>query len=53
MSDCEIEDSILRKIFLSKVSTLQEGIDQILKKNPRARFLVMPNGVYTIPILEG
>ncbi|HBT39342.1 MAG: Uncharacterized protein XD58_1708 [Thermotoga sp. 50_1627] len=53
MSDCEIEDSILRKVFLSKVSTLQEGVDQILKKNPNAKFLIMPNGVYTIPILEG
>jgi hypothetical protein len=53
MSDCEIEDTILKKIFLSKISTLQEGIDQILKKNPRAKFLVMPNGVNTIPRLEG
>ncbi|MEN3008599.1 nickel-dependent lactate racemase [Pseudothermotoga sp.] len=53
MSDCEIDDLILRKIFLLKVSTLQEGIDRILRENPRTKFLVMPNGVHTIPILEG
>ncbi|MCS7175453.1 nickel-dependent lactate racemase family protein [Pseudothermotoga sp.] len=53
MSDCEIDDLILRKMYLLKVSTLQEGIDQILKENPRTKFLVMPNGVHTIPILEG
>lgn len=53
MSDCEIEDDVLRRIFLSKVSTLQQAVDRILSENPSAKFLVMPNGVHTIPVLEG
>lgn len=53
MSDCEIDDIVLRRIFLSKVHTLQEGVEQILRENPNAKFLVMPNGVHTIPVLEG
>ncbi|KAF2957262.1 hypothetical protein AS159_09555 [Thermotoga sp. Ku-13t] len=53
MSDCEIEDDVLRRIFLSKVSTLQQAVNQILNENPNAKFLVMPNGVHTIPVLEG
>lgn len=53
MSDCEIEGDVLRRIFLSKVSTLQQAVDRILSENPNAKFLVMPNGVHTIPVLEG
>lgn len=54
MTDCEIEEEILNKMFIKKEKTLQEAVDKILMKNPKSKFLIMPQGIMTIPkLIEG
>ncbi len=52
MTDCEIDEKILRSIFLGKYETVQDAVNSILNGNPKARFLVVKNGVNVIPILR-
>jgi len=52
MTDCTLPEETLRSIHLETVSTLQKAFDQELKKNPRARVLLIPDGVLTLPILK-
>ena len=52
MTDCTLPEETLRSIHLETVSTLQKAFDQELKKNPRARVLLIPDGLLTLPILK-
>ncbi|MCX7845405.1 MAG: nickel-dependent lactate racemase [Dictyoglomaceae bacterium] len=53
ITDCKIEEAVLNKMFLKKESTLQEAVNKILKINPNFKFLIMPQGIITLPKLVG
>ena len=52
MTDCTLPEETLRSIHLETVSTLQKAFDQELEKKPRARVLLIPDGLLTLPILK-
>ena len=52
MTDCTLLEETLREIHLESIPTLQEALDQELKKNPRARVILIPDGLLTLPILR-
>lgn len=52
MTDCTLPEETLRSIHLECVSTLQKAFDQELEKNPRARVLLIPDGLLTLPVLK-
>ena len=52
MTDCTLPEETLREIHLESIPTLQEALDQELKKNPRARVILIPDGLLTLPILR-
>jgi nickel-dependent lactate racemase len=53
MTDCKLSEEILRELYLESVPTLQEAIDRELKMNPRARVVLVPDGLLTLPIIKG
>jgi len=52
MTDCTLPEETLREIHLESIPTLQEALDQELKKNPRARVILIPDGLLTLPIVR-
>jgi len=52
MTECTIPKETLEAIHLESVSTLQEALDQELRKNPKAKVLLIPDGLLTLPILK-
>lgn len=52
MTDCSLPEETLRELYLESVPTLQEAVDRELKKNPKARFILIPDGLLTLPILK-
>jgi nickel-dependent lactate racemase len=52
MTDCSLPEETLRGLYLESVPTLQEAVDRELKKNPKARFILIPDGLLTLPILK-
>ena len=52
MTDCTLLEETLREIHLESIPTLQEALDQELKKNPRARVILIPDGLLTLPIVR-
>ena len=52
MTDCSLPEETLRELYLESVPTLQEAVDRELKKNPKARFILIPDGLLTLPILR-
>jgi len=52
MTDCTLPEETLRSIHLETVSTLQKAFDQELEKKPKARVLLIPDGLLTLPILK-
>jgi nickel-dependent lactate racemase len=53
MTDCTLPEETLREIHLQSMPTLQEGLDQELRRNPRARVILIPDGLLTLPIIKG
>ena len=53
MTDCTIPEETLKEIHLESVPALQQALDQELEKNPKARVLLIPDGLLTLPILRG
>jgi nickel-dependent lactate racemase len=53
MTDCTLPEETLREIHLESMPTLQEALDQELKKNPKARVTFIPDGLLTLPIVRG
>lgn len=51
MTDCTLPEETLRSIHLESAPTLQEAFDQELARNPKARVLIIPDGLLTLPIL--
>lgn len=52
VTDCTLPEETLRSIHLESASTLQEAFDQELARNPKARVLIIPDGLLTLPILR-
>jgi nickel-dependent lactate racemase len=51
MTNCTLPEETLRELYLESASTLQEALDRELDKNPRARVVLIPDGLLTLPIL--
>ena len=52
MTDCSLSKEVLREIHLESIPTLQEAFDQALRKNPKARVILIPDGLLTLPMLK-
>ena len=52
MTDCLIPQETLRELHLESIPTLQEGLDRELERNPKARVVLIPDGLLTLPILK-
>lgn len=52
MTDCSLSEETLQEIHLESGPTLQEGLDQELKRNPKARVVLIPDGLLTLPIIK-
>jgi len=52
MTDCTLPEETLKEIHLESMPTLQEALDQELKKNPKARVTLIPDGLLTLPIIK-
>jgi len=53
LTECTIPEETLKEIHLESVPTLQQALDLELKKNPKAKVLIIPDGLLTLPILRG
>jgi nickel-dependent lactate racemase len=52
MTDCSLPEDTLREIHLESSPTLQKALDLELEKNPRARVVLIPDGLLTLPIIK-
>jgi len=52
MTDCTLPEATLKELYLESAPTLQEALDQELKKNPKARLVLIPDGLLTLPIVK-
>ncbi len=52
MTDCLLPEEMLNELYLKSVPTLQEALNQELKKNPEARVILIPDGLLTLPIIK-
>jgi nickel-dependent lactate racemase len=52
MTDCTLPEETLREIHLESIPTLQEALDRELGRNPKARVILIPDGLLTLPILR-
>jgi nickel-dependent lactate racemase len=53
VTDCALPVETLRELYLESVPTLQEALDQELRRNPKARVTLIPDGLLTLPIVKG
>jgi len=52
ITDCTLPVETLRGLYLEYVPTLQEALDQELKRKPDAQVVLIPDGLLTLPILK-
>lgn len=52
MTDCLLPEETLKELHLESAPTLQEALNQELEKNPRAKVILIPDGLLTLPILK-
>jgi nickel-dependent lactate racemase len=52
MTDCSIPEETLKELYLESIPSLQEALDQELKKNPKASVVLIPDGLLTLPIIK-
>lgn len=52
MTDCLLPEETLKSLYLESVPTLQEAFHRELKKNPKARVVLIPDGLLTLPIVK-
>ncbi len=52
MTDCLLPEETLKELYLESAPTLQEALNQELKKNPKARVVLIPDGLLTLPIVR-
>lgn len=53
MTDCTLPEATLKELYLERAPTLQEGLSRELERNPKARVMLIPDGLLTLPILKG
>jgi len=53
MTDCILPEDTLKELHLESMPTLQEAFDQELRRNPKARVTLIPDGLLTLPIVRG
>jgi len=53
VTDCTLPVETLKELYLESVPTLQEALDQELRRNPEARVTLIPDGLLTLPIVRG
>jgi nickel-dependent lactate racemase len=52
MTDCALQEETLKELYLESSPTLQDALDRELKKNPKARVVLIPDGLLTLPIVK-
>jgi len=52
MTDCSLPEETLKELYLDSVPTLQEALNRELERNPKARLVLIPDGLLTLPILK-
>jgi len=52
MTDCGLQEETLKELYLESAPTLQEALDRELRKNPKARVVLIPDGLLTLPIIK-
>lgn len=52
MTDCSLPEDTLRDVHLESSPTLQDALDRELERNPRARVVLIPDGLLTLPIIK-
>ena len=52
ITDCLLPGETLREIHLESSPNLQEALDRELKRNPKARVVLIPDGLLTLPIIK-
>jgi nickel-dependent lactate racemase len=52
ITDCIIPEETLQELHLESIPTLQEALDRELEKNPKARVVLIPDGLLTLPIIK-
>lgn len=52
VTDCTLPTETLKELYLESVPTLQEALDQELKRKPDARVVLIPDGLLTLPIVR-
>ena len=52
VTDCTLPAETIRGLYLECVPTLQEALDQELKRKPDAQVVLIPDGLLTLPILK-
>ena len=52
VTDCTLPVETLRELYLESVPTLQEALNQELKRKPDARVVLIPDGLLTLPIVR-
>jgi nickel-dependent lactate racemase len=53
VTDCTLPVKTLKELYLESVPTLQEALDQELRRNRKARVTLIPDGLLTLPIVSG
>ena len=52
MTDCSLPEETLKELYLDSVPTLQEALNRELERNPKARLVLIPDGLLTLPTLK-
>jgi nickel-dependent lactate racemase len=52
MTNCTLTEETLQEILLESNPTLQGALDRELEKNPKARVVLIPDGLLTLPIIK-
>lgn len=52
MTDCLLPEQTLKDLYLESAPTLQEALNRELQKNPKARVVLIPDGLLTLPIIK-
>ena len=52
VTDCSLPVETLKELYLESVPTLQEGLDQELKRKPDAQVVLIPDGLLTLPTIK-
>ena len=52
VTDCALPKETLKELYLESVPTLQEALDQELKRKPEARVVMIPDGLLTLPTIK-